>query len=179
MNKKILLSFVVLTGLLFSGWTSYAQSVVNVDPLTGAGSVVIPIYSLSSGQVSLPVSLTYTGNGVKPKDVEGSAGMGWQLQAGGQISRVVRGLPDDVTKDNAGNQRLGWMSPLDTAANLINGFTVPAQKRRLILVILPLIFLSRMTPNPICFLSVRRVYRVSWCLTGPMASFIPFPTRTW
>jgi len=124
MNKKILLSFVVLTGLLFSGWTSYAQSVVNVDPLTGAGSVVIPIYSLSSGQVSLPVSLTYTGNGVKPKDVEGSAGMGWQLQAGGQISRVVRGLPDDVTKDNAGNQRLGWMSPLDTAANLINGFTV-------------------------------------------------------
>jgi len=124
MNKKLLFPIAVFTGLLFSAGMSFAQSAVNVDPLTGAGSVVIPIYSLSSGQVSVPVSLTYTGNGVKPKDVEGSAGMGWQLQAGGQINRLVRGLPDDITRDNQGNQRLGWMSPLDTAANLINGFTV-------------------------------------------------------
>lgn len=117
---KRLLFLVFLCGLL----TTIATAQVSVSPLTGAAECNIPVYTLRSGQVVLPVSLSYSGSGVKPKDVEGNAGMCWQLNMGGQVSRIVRGLPDDILKDNANNQRLGWMSPLDTAANSIAGFTI-------------------------------------------------------
>lgn len=109
-------------GLFFSSLV-FAQSAVNVNPLSGSANISIPIYTISSGQVSLPITLTYN-SGVKVLDVEGTAGMGWQLNAGGQVSRQVHGLPDDVTKDIGGNSRIGWMSSANTAANAINGFTI-------------------------------------------------------
>jgi hypothetical protein len=120
MNKKSI--FLVFLCALF--YSIHVAAQVSVDPLTGAAQVNIPIYTLKSGQVAIPVSLSYNGSGVKPTDVEATAGMGWQVNAGGQVSRLVQGLPDDVIKDNKGNQRLGWMSSLDTAANSIAGFII-------------------------------------------------------
>ncbi|HTD39178.1 MAG TPA: hypothetical protein VK671_01060, partial [Mucilaginibacter sp.] len=120
MNKKSILLF-FLCAILYN---THSLAQVSVDPLTGAAQVSIPLYTLRSGQVALPVSLSYSTSGVKPKDVEGNAGMSWQINTGGQISRVVHGLPDDVTKDNANNLRLGWMSSLDTAANKISTFSI-------------------------------------------------------
>lgn len=117
-KRSLLLIF--LCGLL----SVSANAQVSVNPLTGAAECNIPVYTLKSGQIALTVSLSYSGSGVKTKDVEGNAGMGWRLNTGGQVSRIVRGLPDDILKDNANNQRLGWMSPLDTAANSIAGFTI-------------------------------------------------------
>ena len=123
MNKKT--SFLLAAVLFAFGSICFAQrGSVSVDPRTGMGSFTIPVYAMAAGQVSLPVSLVYSGQGVKPKDVEGTAGMNWSLVAGGQISRVVRGLPDDVTQDNLGNSRYGWMSTSNTAANAIAGFTI-------------------------------------------------------
>jgi len=115
----------ILLCLFFSSLSLAQRPNVSVDPLTGTGNVGIPLYNISSGQVSVPVSLVYSGRGVKPKDVEGSAGMGWNVVAGGQISRVVRGLPDDAWRDNAGNYRFGWMRTVpDTSATNIGTFTI-------------------------------------------------------
>jgi len=50
--------------------------------------------------------------------------MNWNLQAGGQISRTVRGLPDDCSKDNTGATRLGWMSTSNTAIGYASTFTI-------------------------------------------------------
>lgn len=116
----IVLHILVLTGL---GQSSFSQSIAGTDPLSGSASIQIPIYTISNGQVSLPVSISY-GSGVKTQDVEGTAGMGWRVNTGGQISRQVRGLPDDVTKDIAANSRVGWMSSTNTAVNAIGSFTV-------------------------------------------------------
>jgi len=75
MYKKSLFLF-LLCGL----FSAIATAQVSVDPLTGAAQVNIPIYTVKSGQVSVPISLSYIGgSGVKPKDVEATAGMGWQL----------------------------------------------------------------------------------------------------
>lgn len=123
MNKKYLLLLLLTIFCLNRGFSQGGAS-VTVDPLTGQGTVVIPIYTMSSGQVSVPVSLVYSGSGVKPKDVEGSAGMNWNLVAGGQITRQVRGLPDDVSQDTSGQQRLGWMNKYDIAADTIAGFII-------------------------------------------------------
>lgn len=120
-TKQILFSF---AGVLIYVASALAQkNVVNVDPLTGAGRTVIPVYTFTRGQVAFPVNLVYAGNGVKIKDVEGSAGMGWNLQAGGQVTRLLRGLPDDRTSDNSLNARYGWMSSSDTAPQYISAFT--------------------------------------------------------
>jgi len=123
MNKKFIPLF--FTCLFLSGSIAFAQkSAVSVDLLTGAGNATIPLYAISNGQVSVPVNLVYSGSGVKLKDVEGTAGMGWSIQIGGQISRTVRGLPDDVTNDNATNSISGWMNSSNTAANAIATFGI-------------------------------------------------------
>jgi hypothetical protein len=123
MNKKIIPLLIIC--LLLLGSIAFGQkSPVSVDPLTGTGNAVIPLYAISNGQVAVPVNLVYSGNGVKVKDVEGTAGMGWNIQIGGQVSRIVRGLPDDVTADNGTNSLSGWMSSSNAAANAIAGFTI-------------------------------------------------------
>jgi YD repeat-containing protein len=121
MNRKI---FTLIGILLINIAITKAQSLVNVNPLTGTANINIPIYTVTSGGVSVPVSISYNGTGVKTKDVEGTAGMGWQLNTGGQVSRNVRGLPDDCTKDNAGVNLLGWMSASNTGATYASGYTI-------------------------------------------------------
>jgi len=100
----------------------FAQSIVSVNPSTGTGSIQIPVYTLNSGEVSVPISISYAATGVKTRDAENTAGMGFQLNAGGQISRQVRGLPDDVTKDNSGVSETGWMIAVNPGAGYAMGF---------------------------------------------------------
>lgn len=120
MNTKwTVLSFVML--LFFIHPSSAQKSVVNVNTLTGTANVIIPVYGLTQGNVSFPINLVYSATGVKPKDVESTAGMGWQLQCGGQISRQVKGLPDDSKNDISLNTRTGWMYGSSTA---ISGFGI-------------------------------------------------------
>ena len=118
------------TSLLFYCGTLFGQSPVSVNLVTGTADVNIPVYTLSSGQVSIPIYLQYLATGVKTKDVESNAGMNWQLFSGGRLSRTIRGLPDDCTKDSLGNTRLGWMSTSNTGASYATTF-VPQNDRSL------------------------------------------------
>jgi hypothetical protein len=64
---------------------------------TGAATASIPLYTLSVGKVNLPIALNYAGNGTKPDEIPSRAGLNWSLSAGGVITRVVHGLPDELT----------------------------------------------------------------------------------
>jgi YD repeat-containing protein len=78
-----------------------------VDPYTGTAQVNIPICNLSSLDLSIPVSLAYAdGRGVKIQEYASQVGLGWQLNAGGGISRVVRGFPDEQSNGYLGNGTL-------------------------------------------------------------------------
>jgi len=114
------LTWIFALAFLFSSSSLIAQ--VSVNPVTGTANVVIPIYTLSSGNVSVPMSLVYSAVGVKPKDVEGTAGMGWQLVAGGQINRQLHGEPDDESYDNHSVGASGWITSV--TARYINGFSI-------------------------------------------------------
>ncbi|WP_314057650.1 hypothetical protein, partial [Empedobacter brevis] len=61
----------------------------------GGFSHQLPIYSLKNGDINLNLNLTYYTDGVKVNDIAGLVGMGWNLNAGGMITRVVKGLPDE------------------------------------------------------------------------------------
>jgi hypothetical protein len=110
MNKKhIQLLFCAL--FFLTGEYTFAQSsnIVTVNPVTGTAIVNIPLYAITNGGASLPMTLSYNASGIRPTDAESSAGMGWNLNAGGAITREVHGLPDDVVQDMLGNEIFGWM----------------------------------------------------------------------
>jgi YD repeat-containing protein len=68
---------------------------IPVDYSTGVPKIEIPLYEVRSGQLSLPLSLSYHAAGVKVNDIAGVAGLGWKLNAGGVLTRTVKGFADD------------------------------------------------------------------------------------
>lgn len=70
---------------------------LSANPHTGAASTSIPIYGLKVSGFTLPIRLNYTTNGFKPNQDIGRVGSGWNLDAGGVVSRIVYGKPDDGT----------------------------------------------------------------------------------
>ncbi len=66
----------------------------SVGLYTGAANVNISLYKLKAGSVTVNVDLSYSSNGVKVDDIPGRAGLGWNLVAGGLVSRIIHGEPD-------------------------------------------------------------------------------------
>jgi hypothetical protein len=68
---------------------------VPVNYNTGIPDITIPIYTIKEGPLELPVSLSYHASGLKVAETSSWTGAGWTLNAGGVITRSVRGLPDE------------------------------------------------------------------------------------
>jgi YD repeat-containing protein len=64
---------------------------------TGTPNISIPIYTLTSGDLSVDISLSYDAGGIRVWENAGWTGLKWSLNTGGQISRTVRGYPDDYS----------------------------------------------------------------------------------
>jgi hypothetical protein len=62
---------------------------------TGTIPITVPIYTLTDGNLKVPVSLTYHAGGNKVEEAASCVGLGFSLNAGGAIMRSVRNLPDD------------------------------------------------------------------------------------
>ncbi len=65
---------------------------------TGRPSIGIPLYDIQMKQLSLPISLSYDAGGLKVEENASWVGAGWSLNAGGAISRTVKGLPDELNQ---------------------------------------------------------------------------------
>jgi YD repeat-containing protein len=61
----------------------------------GLTNISIPIYEIKSRKLTVPISISYHQAGVKAYDVSSSVGLGWSLNAGGAITRVINGMPDE------------------------------------------------------------------------------------
>ena len=72
---------------------------VPVSLYTGVPNISVPIYMLKDHDVSVDISLSYHGSGIKVDEVASFAGLGWSLNAGGVITRVVRGRPETLLSD--------------------------------------------------------------------------------
>ncbi|ASZ13082.1 hypothetical protein [Chitinophaga sp. MD30] len=75
---------------------------LKVGTYTGVPVINIPIYEIKSRDNSLSIQLDYSATGVKVAQEAGWAGLGWNLSAGGAITRIVRGIPDFTKTNNAG-----------------------------------------------------------------------------
>lgn len=69
-----------------------------VDVNESSGSIVktIPLHTYTSGNLSLPITLTYAGAGVKVDQLSEWTGINWTLNAGGVITRTINDQADEV-----------------------------------------------------------------------------------
>jgi hypothetical protein len=76
---------------------------IPVDMATGTPDISIPIHKLHYGKIDVPISLRYHTGSLRVAQHPGWVGMGWDLQAGGVITRQERELADEVWIDQAGS----------------------------------------------------------------------------
>ncbi len=79
---------------------------VPVSHFTGQPQIEIPIYTITEGSLSVPISLSYRGGGVKQNELPGIISKGWTLMAGMTISRTVHGLPDECNHNSGTTKHL-------------------------------------------------------------------------
>lgn len=80
----------------------------------GTVNIQIPLYD----QSGIGVSLSYNTKGVPVRELAGPAGLHWNLNVGGGISRTIKGWPDELSID------LGQQQGFDAAhAAIINVYT--------------------------------------------------------
>jgi hypothetical protein len=66
---------------------------------SGTATLAIPLYDLTLKNYSLKVGLQYASNGIHASDMPSYVGMGFNLIAGGCITRIIRDEPDGVPEN--------------------------------------------------------------------------------
>ena len=118
MKKLFLLFWMSVIGLNVYG-QSYAPEINVIPPspdvmalhkyidfpvsnYTGTPQINLPIYTIRMNSFSVPISLNYHASGLKVDEYASWVGAGWSLDAGGAISRNVRGVPDEYDGSHRG-----------------------------------------------------------------------------
>ncbi len=70
------------------------QEIFPVSNHTGTANVTVPIYLVKSGDIEFPITATYNTNGIKVDQEASWIGLGWNLNVGGTITRVINGRDD-------------------------------------------------------------------------------------
>lgn len=73
-------------------FAKYGETPVNM--YIGKADIQIPLYEYEGKELSLPMTLTYDASGIRVEQEATQSGLGWNLNIGGRISRIVNGLPD-------------------------------------------------------------------------------------
>lgn len=85
----------------------YVDMPVNYS--SGLPQISLPLFNATNRDVTVPVSLSYHAGGIRVEEIASRVGLGWNLQAGGSITRSVRGIADDGPN--------GWLSPETTVSD--------------------------------------------------------------
>jgi hypothetical protein len=78
-----------------------------VDYYSGLPKIDIPLLELEARCFNLPIKLNYHAAGIKVNEISSSVGLGWNLNAGGVLTRVVRGKNDDDVDGYVGGNLRG------------------------------------------------------------------------
>lgn len=91
-NMKSLLNQVLPPSPQAAAFARYGEYPVGYS--TGVPNISIPLYEIELEDYKLPISISYHASGIKQDDVASVVGLGWVLNAGGVISRTIKGAPD-------------------------------------------------------------------------------------
>ena len=89
----------------------YKYTEIPVNYYTGSVGIDLPLYTVKTRDLNVPISISYHSSGIKVEEEASSVGLGWTLNAGGAIQHIVRGMDD--FEDFGGNQwrRLNSLLP--------------------------------------------------------------------
>ena len=71
---------------------------IPVNTYTGIPSISIPLFELQAKGTTVPISLSYQAGGIRVEENASWVGLGWSLNAGGVVTRSIRGLADEETQ---------------------------------------------------------------------------------
>ncbi|RZK50870.1 MAG: hypothetical protein EOO99_01500 [Pedobacter sp.] len=118
-KSKLLLAmgyFIAYFALIQCPWNLYAQytgtvpRVTTVSPnsaalfkmdtrgegsFSGTTPISIGLYTVQAGGIQVPISMNYANGGIRVEEIASWIGLGWNLNAGGRITRSMQSLPDD------------------------------------------------------------------------------------
>jgi hypothetical protein len=92
----------------------YGQTPVGL--FTGTLNPSVPIYTYRTKNLEVPIFLSYSSNGLKVDDVGSNVGLGWSLNVGGVVTRIVRDLPDNDRTDFFPDDKMkktGWINSVE------------------------------------------------------------------
>jgi hypothetical protein len=79
---------------IVSQFTKYGNHPVSLN--SGILKINVPLFQLRGYHYSLDANLSYHASGIRVTDVASREGLGWTLNVGGTISRIVRAKPDEM-----------------------------------------------------------------------------------
>lgn len=79
-----------------TGKNSSIGNIYSPNLFDGSANVNIPIYDFSNEFGNFGISFSYNTKGVKINELSGKAGLHWDINAGGNITRVMKDLPDEI-----------------------------------------------------------------------------------
>lgn len=71
---------------------NYKES--QISSYTGSDNIIVPIYTLETKAIDIPISLIYQTGGIKVIEEAGWVGLGWQLSTEMEVIQTVVGLDD-------------------------------------------------------------------------------------
>lgn len=114
--KKVYCILLLLTSVLVAAQTPEMPSIIPPSPTvaalmkfeevpvshyTGVPGVSIPLFTTGiHRELGINIQLSYHSGNVNANAVASETGLGWSLEAGGSISRTVRGVPDEIFSVN-------------------------------------------------------------------------------
>jgi YD repeat-containing protein len=84
---------------------TYGNIPINLS--SGQMNFTIPIYTIKSSNIEIPIYLSYSYSGFKVGSIPSEYGLGWTLVAGGVITRQVNGKPDESNNGYIGANKIG------------------------------------------------------------------------
>src|ERR1700722_4225224 len=112
MNYRIVYSWLLCSIVSATSATAQGPQLANVTPpspesqafqkygdipvsaYTGIPNISVPLYTIKSHDITVPITLSYHASGIKVSEDATNVGLGWVLNAGGNLSRNVVGLDD-------------------------------------------------------------------------------------
>ncbi len=109
------------------GFQQYGN--VPVTLYEGAAAISLPVYTVTCGSLHMPITLSYNYNGLYPLQDAGWVGLGWNLNAGGVISRIVEGQVDESQDSGYNYDQYSYSSEVHTLG--LNNFLMQAYDKNL------------------------------------------------
>lgn len=108
---KIILFLINMASIFLYGQSKVLKEVIPPTPETqsffkiaenlsngfqGNATFSVPIYDVINDNLTIPIYLQYASNSNEVRNKSSRIGLGWNLNAGGMVSRTIRGLPDEL-----------------------------------------------------------------------------------